>query len=215
MVIASFFISTAIVLLALGAIQAGRRAAHERERRELEAEVETFLTDAKVPDPEHAEGTWRGMPVRITIGHYVLSFDVTLQPAVIPYKDLMAKHAPELAARLAGYGLRLEGDKVHGEVPRETMLAENLVSLENRLPHVEDVRALRRHAPAMLVERIERARSSADIDSILIELANHFPDAPEVEQAIERAAERDHQHPDRVRERAERWLKRAAAPSLG
>ncbi|MFO0744159.1 MAG: hypothetical protein U1F43_00605 [Myxococcota bacterium] len=212
MILAAFFISTAVVLLALGVIQAGRRAAHERERRFLESEVDDFLDDPKVPDAEHATGLWRGMPVRITVEHFVLSFDVTLTPAVVPYKDLMAKFAPGLGVRLAALGLRLdEHDKVHGEVPRETSLPENLVALEQRLPLVEEVRQLRSHAPGELVERIERARSSYEIDGLLIELTKHFPDAPETIEAIELAAERDHAHPERVRERAERWLGKSPA----
>lgn len=212
MVIAAFFIASAFVILALGALQAQRKAAEERERRALETELASFLHGLKVPDAEHAEGVWQGMPLKVGIGHYAVTFEVKLTPAVIPYKELLARHAPELAGRLAEVGLTLDDhDVVRGELPRESALPETLVSLENRLPLVAAVRDLRRFAPGALVERLERARSSYDIDSILIELTQHFPDAPEVEVAIELAAERDHQHPDRVRERAERWLGRSGA----
>jgi len=212
MIIAAFFISTAVVILLLGALQAGRNAKREQERKLLADELRSFLGDAHVPDPEHASGTWRDMKVEITIGHYSIDYVVTLVPAVIPYRDLMAKHAPQLEAELARDELRLDAkDQIHGSVPRETGLAENLVTVETRLALAQEVRLLRRFAPALLLERVERARSSVEVDATLIELAKHFPDAPEMELAIERAAEREHEHPDRVRERAQRWLGRGLA----
>ena len=212
MVIASFFISTAVVLLALGAIQAGRRAAHERDRAFLEQEVKTFLTDPKVPDAEHASGLWQGMPLDIGVGHDAITFSVRLTPAVVPYKELLDKFGGGLAHELEVQGVTLDdADTLHGTVPRETSLPENLVTVENRLPLAARVRDLRRFAPGELVQRIERARSTRDIDAILIELATHFPDSPEMEEAIERAAEREHAHPDRVRERAQGWLARQHA----
>ncbi|MCC6625730.1 MAG: hypothetical protein IT385_31130 [Deltaproteobacteria bacterium] len=210
MVLASFIISTAVVLLALGAIQAGRRAAHERDRRTLEDEVASFLDHARVPDPEHAEGSWRGMPLHLVLGHDEITYDVKLTPAVIPYKELLAKFgSPDLVHELEVMGMTLGDDDVlRGRVPREVGLGENLVTIENRLPLALRVLDLRKHAPGELVERIERARASRDIDAILIALAQHFPDSPEMEEAIERAAEREHAHPDRVRERAQGWLAR-------
>lgn len=213
MVLASFIISTAVVLLALGAIQAGRRAAHERDRRTLEDEVATFLDHPRVPDPDHAEGLWRGMPLTLTLRHDDIAYAVKLTPAVVPYKELLAKFgSPDLVHELAVLGMTLGDDDVlRGSVAREVGLGENLVTIENRLPVAARVRDLRRLAPGELVERIERARSSRDVDAILIALAQHFPDAPEMEEAIERAAAREHAHPDRVRERAQGWLARSGA----
>jgi len=213
MVLASFIISTVAVLLALGAIQAGRNAARERDRRTLEDEVKSFLDDPHVPDPEHADGLWQGMRLRLAIGHDDIAYALTLTPAVVPYKELLAKFgSPELVRELAALGLELGDDDVlRGSVAREVGLGENLVTIENRLPIAARVRDLRRHAPGELVQRIGRARASRDIDAILIALAQHFPDSPEMEEAIERAAEREHAHPDRVRERAQGWLVKAGA----
>jgi hypothetical protein len=117
-----------------------------------------------------------------------------------------------LKRRLKELGLSLdEHDRVSGAIPREPGLGENLVSVANRLPAIAAVRSLRKHAPSELLAEIERVHSSAEIDQILLQLAEHFPNAPEMEDAIELAAEREHAHPDRVRERAQRWLSRAGA----
>jgi hypothetical protein len=152
------------------------------------------------------------MPVKLDIEEDAIHFEVTLTPAVVSYKDLLAAHGGDLAHELTVLAMDVSADGVlRGAVPRETGLPENLVTVENRLPLAERVRELRRFAPAELNTRIDRARSTRDIDAILIELAQHFPDSPEMEEAIERAAEREHAHPDRVRERAQGWLTRRPA----
>lgn len=212
MILAAFLISTAGILVALALIQGARHARREHARESLERELAGFLDGASASDDEHGGGTYEGMPVRITVGHHEITFEVQLEPAIIPYRELVTRHAPPaLVARLADLGLRVDDkDKVLGAVPREPGLAENLVSVATRLPAIAAVRALRRFAPGELLARIDRARAAAEIDQILLQLTEHFPDAPETQDAIELAAEREHAHPDRVRQRAERWLARSA-----
>jgi hypothetical protein len=211
MIVAAFLISTAGVLAALALIQGAQRAKREHAREMLAKELATFLEGAKATDDEHGSGSYEGMAVRLTLGHYEVAFEVQLEPAIIPYLSLVERHAPaELKTRLDEFGLTLDDkDRVVGSVPREPGLEENLVSVANRLPAIAAVAALRRHAPSELLARIDRARSSAEIDQLLLQLAEHFPHAPETQDAIELAAEREHGHPERVRQRAERWLARA------
>lgn len=211
MVVAAFLISTAVILLALGAVQGAQAQARERGRETLQKELATFLDDAKASDADHGSGTYEGLPVTLTLGHYEVSFEVQLPPAIIPYHELVDRHAPaELKLRLDDLSLKIDArDRVTGTVPREAGLEENLVSVFNRLATVSAVRGLRKYAPGELLTRIDRAHSSADIDQILLQLTQHFPDAPETQDAIDLAAEREHGHPERVRERAARWLARA------
>ena len=213
MVIAAFFISTAVILLALGAVQGAQRQAREKEREAFEAELQTFLTDAKATDHEHGHGLWNGLPVEVTLGHFSVDFSVQLDSAVLPYADLVARFAsPELKRTLTSLGVTVDAkDHVTGSVPREPGLGENLTSVMLRLGVVDAIRALRSHAPGELLGRIDRAHSSYEVDQILIALTQHFPDAPETQDAIELAAEREHGSPDRVRRRAEQWWSARAA----
>jgi len=211
MVVAAFLISTVAILLALGAFQGAAAAARQRGRDVLRNELATFLEDAKATDADHGSGTFEGMPTTITLGHFAVTFKVQLPPAIIPYRDLLERHASEaLKAQLADLTLTVDAkDRVTGALPREAGLEENLVSVFNRLDTVAAVRGLRKFAPGELLTRVDRARSSADIDQILLQLTQHFPDAPETQDAIDLAAEREHGHPERVRERAARWMARA------
>lgn len=213
MVLAAFLISTAGVIVALALIQGAQHAKREHARESLEQELATFLDGASAADAEHGHGSYQGLRVDVTLGHYEVRFTVQLEPAIIPYQGLVERHAPEvLKTRLEELGLTLDAeDHVHGAIPREPGLGENLVSVANRLPAVAAVRDLRVHAPAELLDRIDAVHSSAEVDEILLQLTQCFPDAPETEEAIELAAEREHGHPDRVRERAQRWLMRSQA----
>lgn len=210
MVLVAFLISTAGVLFALALIQGARHAAREKARETLEKELAAFLDGASARDAEHGSGTYEGLPVQIALGHYEVTFEVQLDPAIIPYRELLERHGKgELARRLAELGLTIDAnDRVHGAVPRESGLGENLVAVANRLPIAAEVRALRRFAPGELLTRIDRTHSAAEIDRILIDLGRYFPNAPETQDAIELAAEREHGHPERVRARAERWVTR-------
>lgn len=210
MVLAAFLISTAGVLFALALIQGAQRAAREKARANLEGELASFLDGATARDAEHGSGTYEGLPIEIALGHHEITFDVQLDPAIIPYRELLERHGRgDLARRLVELGLTVDAnDRVRGSVPREPGLGENLVTIANRLPVVAQVRALRRFAPGELLTRIDRTHSAAEIDRILIDLGRHFPNAPETQDAIELAAEREHGHPDRVRQRAERWVAR-------
>lgn len=211
MVLAAFLISTAGILLALGLIQGAQKAKQEQARESLQGELATFLEGAKATDADHGSGSYDGLPVVVTLGHHEVGFAVQLESAIIPYRELVERHAPAaLKMRLAELSLTIDAkDRVSGALPREPGLAENLVSVANRLPTVAAVSALRRHAPGELLGRIDRAHSSADVDQILLQLTKHFPDAAETQDAIDLAADREHGHPERVRERAERWRARA------
>lgn len=211
MVFAAFAISTVGILLALGMIQGAKRAAKDRARADFEAELATFLDAPAAADDEHGSGTYEGMPVTIELGHYEVRFTVALPHAIVPYRDLLARHgkAP-LQHQLHDVGITVGGDDVaSGSVPREPGLVENLVSVANRMPTIIALRDLRRFAPGELLTRLERAHSSAEIDQLLMQLTKHFPNAPETQDAIDLAAEREHGHPERVRERAQRWLQQA------
>lgn len=211
MVLAALLISSAAVLVALALIAGAQDAARERGRQTLEGELVTFLDGATASDAEHGKGTFEGMPVTIVLGHHEVTFSVQLPTAIVPYRELLERHGSHaLKARIQDIGLTLDAkDVVSGGVPREPGLEENLVSIYNRLPVVSALHALRSHAPGELLTRLDRAHSSADIDQLLLHLTKHFPDAPETQDAIDLAAEREHGHPERVRERANRWLARA------
>lgn len=221
MILAAFLISTAAVLLALAAIAGAQRAAQEKARENLEREVSSFLEGARATDGEHASGTFDGMKVDIALGHHEIDYTIELPPAVLRYSELVERFGDdELKHTLYMLGLTVEPapgapgkakDRLVGSVPREPGLGENLVTIANRLAVAQTVRALRKHAPGELLERLAGAHSAYDIDQILIQLTQHFPDAPETEEAIELAAEREHGHPDRVRARAQQWLTRAQA----
>lgn len=211
MVLAALLISSAAILVALALIAGAQNAARERGRNMLQSELATFLDDANATDAEHGMGTYEGMPVSIALGHHEVTFEVQLPTAIVPYHELLERHGSHgLQARIQELSLTLDAkDVVSGGVPREPGLGENLVSIYNRFPVVSALRGLRRHAPGELLTRLDRAHSSADIDQILLQLTKHFPDAPETQDAIDLAAERKHGHPERVRERANRWMARA------
>lgn len=220
MILAAFLISTAGVLLALAMIQGAQKAAHDKAREALRAELSGFLDGVEASDAEHASGTFDGMKVELELGHYEIRYTVYLTPAVLRYAELVERFAPaDLRRRMFELELSVEPaasdtnaknpDRVIGSVAREPGLPENLVTIANRLPVVSEIRALRAHAPGELLTRLETAHSAYDVDQILLQLAQHFPDAPETEEAVEIAAEREHGHPDRVRERAQQWLRGA------
>ncbi len=211
MVLAALLISSAAVLVALALIAGAQNAAQERGRQSLEAMLATFLDDANASDAEHGTGTFEGLPVAIVLGHHEVTFTVQLPTAIVPYRELLERHGSSvLQARIAELALTVDGkDVVSGGVPREPGLEENLNAIYSRFPVISALRALRRHAPGELLTGLDRAHSSAEIDQILLNLTKHFPDAPETQDAIDLAAEREHGHPERVRERANRWLARA------
>jgi len=222
MILAAFLISSAAILLVLALMAGAQQAAREKARETLLAEVSGFLDGAEAKDDEHASGTYQGMRVELELGHHDIFYSVTLAPAVIRYSELVERFGSEvLKRRMAELSLSVEPgandkspkvkDRIIGVVPREPGLSENLVTIANRLPIMSQIRALRSHAPGELLERLASARSAYDVDQILLQLAEHFPNAPETEEAVEIAAEREHGHPDRVRARAQTWLNRATA----
>lgn len=231
MILAAFAISTAAVLFALALIAGAQRAAREKARESLRAEVSGFLDKAVASDGEHASGYHDGMKVDIALDHHEITYAVELPPAVLRYADLLERFgAPELKRELFELDLTVEPaagaftgipsagraatqieDRLVGSVAREQGLGENLMTIANRLGVAERVRDLRNHAPGALLDRLVDAHSAYDIDEILLQLTRYFPDAPETEEAIEIAAEREHGHPDRVRARAQQWLAKAPA----
>lgn len=231
MILAAFAISTAAVLFALALIAGAQRAAREKARESLRAEVSGFLERAEASDGEHASGYYDGMKVDIALDHHEIAYSVELPPAVLRYADLLERFGTsELKHELFELDLTVEPaagavqgvpsagrpatvvkDRLVGSVAREQGLGENLVTIANRLGVAERVRDLRNHAPGALLDRLVDAHSAYDIDEILLQLTRHFPDAPETEEAIEIAAEREHSNPDRVRNRAQQWLAKAPA----
>jgi hypothetical protein len=221
MILAAFLISSAAVLVILALIAGAQNAAREKGRDTLQQEVAGFLDQAAASDADHASGVFDGMKVEIALDHHEIGYTVELPPAVLRYSELLERFGTdELRHELFDLGLSVEPaagsnpkvkDRLVGSVPREPGLSENLVTIANRLDVARRVRALRNHAPSALLDRLVDAHSSYDIDQILLQLAHHFPDAPETEDAIELAAEREHGHPDRVRARAQQWLAKASA----
>jgi hypothetical protein len=213
MVLAAFLISSAAVLVALALIQGAQNSAKAKAREALEAEISTFIDDVKASDDEHATGRFEGLPVTFAIGHYQIDYTVQLPHSVLPFSELAERFAsPALKRKMKELEMTIDAkDRIVGSVAREPGLGENLVTIGNRLPVALELVALRVHAPGVLLSRLESARSAYDIDQILVALTTHFPEAPETEEAIEVAASREHAHPDRIRERANRWLKRVEA----
>jgi len=215
MVLSSFFWATAGVLLVLVALLGFNRATYNRGRIKMARELGTFLDDADVPDLNHATGRWHGMPVRIELNQFSIDFWVELPPAVIRYRSLIARHGgPELADRMRALGLGVDDqDHLIGSTARENGLAESLITVEQRIAVADEIWALRRHAPSELVSMIDEAHSAREVDDILVSLSTHYPDSPQLAEAIELAVLRDPQHPERVRARAATW--RLSAPGRG
>lgn len=217
MVIISFIVATGAALLMLLVLVGFNRATYVRGRIKMARELGCFLDDADVPDLNHGTGTWRGMPVRIALNHFSVDYEVELPYAVVPYRELVQRHASaDLVQRLSALELRVDDqDLLVGSAPRENGLAENLITIEKRIALAAEVRALRAHAPRLLEQALERAHSSAEVDELLLALTTHYPDAVETAQAIETAVQRDPQFPDRIRERAAGWLLHAKRPLGG
>lgn len=221
MILAAFLISSAAVLVILALIAGAQNAAREKAKDTLQQEVSGFLEHAEAHDADHASGYFDGMKVEIALGHHEIGYTVELPPAVLRYSELLARYATDSHRHeLFELGLTIEPaagaspkikDQVVGSVPREPGLSENLVTIANRLEAAQRVRALRNHAPSALLDRLVEAHSAYDVDQILLQLTRFFPDAPETEEAIELAAEREHGHPDRVRARAHQWMVKATA----
>ncbi|HRE90029.1 MAG TPA: hypothetical protein PK095_12925, partial [Myxococcota bacterium] len=131
----------------------------------------------------------------------LFELDLTIEPPAGTASGLPSAGRPATVVK----------DRLVGSVAREPGLGENLFTIANRLGVAERVRALRNHAPGALLDRLVDAHSAYVIDEILLQLTRHFPDAPETEDAIEIAAEREHSNPDRVRNRAQQWLAKAPA----
>jgi len=102
--------------------------------------------------------------------------------------------------------LEVVRDVFVGRVPRENGLAESLITVEQRIPVAAKVRELRRHVPGELVVAIESARSTHEVDGLLVDLATHFPRSPEIPEAIEAASTRDALSRERVRTRVRQWM---------
>lgn len=127
--------------------------------------------------------------------------------AVMSYAALMKRHGGrELETRMRLLEVRVEGDRVIGQVPRENGLRESVITVEQRLPIAAEVRALRRHAPGELLDALECANSAYEVDTLLVHLAAHFRFSPEMSEAIEVAAERDPDFNLRVRTRVREWM---------
>jgi hypothetical protein len=207
MVVPAFFVTLAGVLLLWVAFQGAKKAGMERARQRFEREIQGFLAGASAASPERGIGTYEGMATTITVGHHELGFELRLPTAVVPYRELLERFgSADLKGRLYAAGVEVGADgRVRAVVPREEGLAENLGAVANRLPLAGEIRGLRARAPAARVARLERVQAAREIDEILLALTEHFPHAPETQQAIAVAAHREHGSPARVRERAERW----------
>src|SRR5262245_45502216 len=94
MILAAFLISTAGVLFALFIIQSARHATREHARETLEGLLDGFLEGAVAKDSEHGTGTYHGMPVAVTLDHIDARFEVRFETAIVPYTELVERHAP-------------------------------------------------------------------------------------------------------------------------
>jgi hypothetical protein len=216
MVIAAFVIASAVVILALGAFQGAARAQQEQTRLAVEQTLGLFLSDLEVPDHAHARGRFGDVGVEVAIGHHAVTLKATLPNVMVRFADLVERFAPpSLRAELHALQLELSPrDVVTGALPLEPVVTDTLVTLERRLALIGAVADLRAHAPAVLLERLKTAHGSRDVDELLLALTYAFPHAQETEQAIAHAAELEHAHPDRVRERAESWRAAGRLPAF-
>ena len=216
MVIAAFFIASAVIILALGAIQGAARAQEAQSRLALEDAVRLFLSDVEVPDHTHAKGRFGAVGVEVAIGHHTVSFKATLPNAMVRFTELVERFAsPVLRAELHTLQLELgPKDVVTGSIPLEPVVTDTLATLERRLALVNQVADLRAHAPAVLFERMQRAHSSRDVDELLLALTYAFPAAPETKAAIEHAAELEHTDTQRIIDRANGWKAAGRLPAF-
>lgn len=208
MVIASFWVASAAVVVLLLVMSGFNRATYRRGRLAMARELGGFLEEADALDRDHGTGRWDGMPVRIAINHDAIDFAVVLPDVVVPYGVLLARYGGEdLAGRIYGLGLSVDGaGHLIGSVAREAGLAESLVSVETRIAVAGEVRALRRHVPRELVDAIDRAQATAEIDELLLTLATHFPTSELMAEGIERAVLREPHGAARIRAWAATWL---------
>jgi hypothetical protein len=215
MVIAAFIIASLAIIVALGAFQGAQKAQQEKTRQQIAEAVSSFLADSVAPDAEHAEGRLGEAHVKLSLGHYEITFEVKLPPAMVPYPALVDRFANRaLRERLAEFQLEVAaGDIVRGAVPREPSLGETLVTISKRLELIDSILGLRRHAPSVLLESMKTAHDTRQIDEVLLALSYTYPTAPETEEAIEWAAHLEHSHPERIRERAAQWLSAGRQPA--
>ncbi len=216
MVIAAFVIASAVIILALGAFQGAARAQEEQTRLAVERTLGLFMTEVEASDHAHARGRFGDAAVEVAIGHHAVTFKATLPNVMVRYADLVERFAPaSLRAELHALQLVVgPRDVVTGALALEPVATDTLVTLERRLTLVKAVSDLRVHAPAVLLERLKTAHGSRDVDELLLALTYAFPQASETEQAITHAAELEHAHPDRVRERAESWRAAGRLPAF-
>ncbi len=208
MVLSSFYLASGAVLVILLVLVGFNQATYVRGRVAMARELGAFLDDVVVPDREHCTGTWRGMPVSIALNPYSIDYQVQLPDAAVPYRELVARYAGvDLVARMRALELGIDGrDRLVGSTARENGLAESIITIEQRIGLAAEVRALRSHVPRQLLEALEGARSTIEVDELLMALTRYYPDAVETAEAIEVAMARDPQVPSRIRERAARWL---------
>lgn len=215
MVIAALIIASLAVIVALGLFQGAQKAQREQTRQAIEREVQGFLTDVVVPDDTEARGTFQGASVRLSLGHYTISYEAQLPHVGVSWAELVERFAPPaLRHKLEDLGLALTAtDSVSGAVPREPGLGETLVTIGVRLESLRGVMALSSHAPKVLLERLKAAHGSKEVDELLLALSYIFPKAPETEEAIKWAAHREHTDAARIRERAAQWLSANRQPA--
>ena len=168
MIVTSFFLAIIGVLLTLLVLLAFNRATYHRGRAMMARELGGFLEDAASPDADRGTGTWRGMPVRIAVNHYSVDFEVLLPYAIVQYPTLLSRYGgAELEARMRRLALSVDSaDRFIGSVPRETGLAECLVTVESRIAVAAEVRALREFAPRLLADTIDVPHSARTNQSL-------------------------------------------------
>jgi hypothetical protein len=230
MVIAAFFIASAVIILALGAFQGAARAQQEKTRASVAETLGLFLTDVEVPETGPATGklvavgpegarSHGPIAVQVTLGHHTVTFEAQLPNVMVRYAELVERFASaELRAELHDLQLAVGGrDTVSGSLALEPVLTDTLVTLERRLALVKAVADLAAKAPIVLLERVRTAHGSRDLDDLLLALAYAFPQAPETEAAITHATTLvgHHKHDgDRIRERAAEWRAAGRLPAF-
>lgn len=206
MITAVFLVGVAACLLVVSLLLGVRGALRARAAKRLGRDLSAFLREVEVSDHEHAQGTFDGLPVCVTIGHGTIAAEVELPDAAMPYDEIVERYASdELEHELARADAEVDTrDRVSLRLIREADLSDTLGTLAKRLAVVRDVRDLRRFVPAELLTRVPRLRTAAEVDAVLAAMARVFPDAIETREAFAAAVAR-YQDP-RLAARAKRLL---------
>ncbi|MFT7580503.1 MAG: hypothetical protein ACI9MR_002174 [Myxococcota bacterium] len=192
MVIPALIISSAVVILFLGALAAGKQQMNEMGRQKLERFLGDHLEAAKATSPSLGTGKYDGMDVSVDVQHHYVEYTVQLEDVGVPYAELLTKYgSPELQAKLEGVGLSIDkNDRLVGRIPDEPDLGDKVAAVGGRVLLASEAQGLRSFAPKEMLSRIPNARTAFEVDGVLKAMTDHFPEAPETREAYELAVAR-------------------------